>query len=72
MSDNAMLILAALCLVAFVGAVAAVLKGWTGWIELKRAELTRRAPPPGEERTDIAELRVRVKKLEAIAACVDL
>lgn len=48
------------------------LRMWQGWLDLKRAELDRRAPPQGEERVEIAELRARVKQLEAIAACVDL
>ena len=48
------------------------LRMWQGWLDLKRAELDRRTPPQGEERVEIAELRARVKQLEAIAACVDL
>ncbi len=66
------IILATLGFGAFATAMMAALKGWQGWLDLKRMELTRRAGPPGEERIEIAELRVRVKQLEAIAACVDL
>ena len=42
----------------------AALRGWNGWLDLKRAELGRR----GEE----ADLKERIRKLEAIAAGVDL
>jgi hypothetical protein len=48
------------------------LKMWQGWLDLKRAELGNRRVPAGEEKVDIAELRVRVRQLEEIAACVDL
>jgi hypothetical protein len=72
MSDNAALILAAFGLAAFAAAVAALHNAWHGWLKLKRIELDRRDAPPGEDRADIAELRVRVKQLEAIAACVDI
>jgi hypothetical protein len=66
------LILSSFSLAAFGAALMAGLRGWQGWLELKRAELQKRQPPAGEERGDIAELRVRVKQLEAIAACVDI
>jgi len=66
------LILAGLGFAAFAAALVAALRMWQGWLDLKRAELARGAPPAGEERVEIAELRARVKQLEAIAACVDL
>lgn len=66
------LILAAFGFAAFAAALMATLRMWQGWLDLKRAELTRKAPAQGEERGEIAELRARVKQLEAIAACVDL
>jgi hypothetical protein len=67
------LILAALSFAAFAAALMAGLKMWQGWLDLKRAELgDKRAPAGGEEKVDIAELRVRVRQLEEIAACVDL
>jgi len=51
------------------------LRGWRGWLELKRAELDRRdgdiAPQAGS-RIEIANLKERIRKLEAIAAGVDL
>ena len=69
---NSTLILAGFGFAAFAATLMAALRGWQGWLDLKRAELTRRTPTAGEERGDIAELRVRVKQLEAIAACVDI
>jgi hypothetical protein len=54
----------------------AALKGWQGWLELKRFELTHdaadRTLPPAGNRIEIADLRERVRKLEAIAAGIDL
>lgn len=66
------LILSAFGFAAFAAALMAALKMWQGWLDLKRAELSRKAAPAGEERGEIAELRVRVRQLEAIAACVDI
>ena len=54
---------------------------WKGWLELKRQQLTAGGPgatddmmPVGQvgSRIELADLRERVKKLEAIAAGVDL
>jgi hypothetical protein len=64
-------VLAALGTAAFAG-----LKGWNGWIELKRMELTHSVAdhglPPAGNRIELADLRERVRKLEAIAAGIDL
>ena len=52
------------------------LKAWNGWLDLKRYELTHdaadRTLPPATGRIEIADLRERVRKLEAIAAGIDL
>jgi hypothetical protein len=54
----------------------AALKGWQGWLELKRLELSQaagdRTLPPATGRIELADLRERVRKLEAIAAGIDL
>ena len=54
----------------------AALKGWQGWLELKRFELSHaagdRTLPPAGNRIEIADLRERVRKLEAIAAGIDI
>jgi len=65
------LILASFGLAAMGAMLMAVLRMWQGWIDLKRAELAPKPPRAGEERVEIAELKVRVRQLEAIAACVD-
>ena len=66
--------LTGLCIVA-----AAMLRGWQGWLELKRSELEGHHGPRPEEgssmgaaRIELADLKERIKKLEAIASGVDL
>lgn len=64
-------VLAALGTAAFAG-----LKGWNAWLELKRVEITRSLAeghlPPTGNRIELADLKERVRKLEAIAAGIDL
>lgn len=54
----------------------AALRGWNGWLDLKRAELGRRfeegVSPSASARIEVADLKERIRKLEAIAAGVDL
>jgi hypothetical protein len=55
----------------------AALKGWQGWLDLKRLELAGaepRAPSHGgmAERIELADLKERIRKLESLAACIDL
>jgi hypothetical protein len=64
---------------AAVGIVAMTsLSGWRGWLALKRQELDVHAPaaepvgPSMTARIEIADLKERIRKLEAIAAGVDL
>ncbi len=66
-------------MLAAIGLVAlASLRGWREWIELKRAELDAMQPgkelpnPSAVSRIEVADLKERVKKLEAIAAGIDL
>jgi hypothetical protein len=69
-------VLAASVIVALAAASWAGLKAWNGWLELKRFELTHdaadRTLPPATGRIEIADLRERVRKLEAIAAGIDI
>jgi hypothetical protein len=59
---------------------AAGLSGWRGWLQLKHEELGERAAAGGASvstgtagsRIEIADLKERIRKLEAIAAGVDL
>jgi len=58
------------------GASIAGLKAWNGWLELKKLELAQavgdRGLPPAGGRIEIADLKERVRKLEAIAAGIDI
>lgn len=66
-----------ICIIAFV-----LLRAWQGWLELKRQELDRRLRGPGPEieggagvgaaRIELADMKERIKKLEAIASGVEL
>lgn len=67
--------LAGLAMITF-----AMLAGWRGWLSLKQQELVRgehQAMPAiagasASARIEIADLKERIRKLEAIAAGVDL
>lgn len=58
----------------------ATLAGWRGWLALKRQELAivrdpgnaGPAAPNASARIEIADLKERIRKLEAIAAGVEL
>ena len=57
----------------------AALTGWRGWLAYKAQELGVHhdahdipAPPSASARIEIADLKERIRKLEAIAAGVDL
>jgi hypothetical protein len=58
------------------GVSIAGLKAWSGWLELKKMELTQitgeRGLPPASGRIEMADLKERIRKLEAIAAGIDL
>ena len=62
-------------LIGLAIAVFAGLRGWQGWLELKRLELAghRQEPrSPAMDMIEMADLKERIRKLEAIASCVDL
>ena len=63
-------------IVAIAIAAVACLKGWQGWLELKRMELASGRADAGMPQThgriELADLTERVRKLEAIAAGIDL
>ena len=52
------------------------LKAWNGWLDLQRFELTHEAAdrglPPASGRIEMADLKERIRKLEAIAAGIDM
>ena len=73
------LVIAAATLTGIVIIAAALLRAWQGWLELKRRELDGHTAPRAEEgssigaaRIELADLKERIKKLEAIASGVDL
>jgi hypothetical protein len=69
-------VLSASVIAGLSGASIAALRAWNGWLELKKMELTQmageRGLPPATGRIEIADLRERVRKLEAIAAGIDI
>ena len=77
MSDPMTTITVASTALAALGiATFAALRGWQGWLEVRRLELSggKRTEPrsPAGDMIEMADLRERVRKLEAIAAVVDL
>jgi len=74
------LIPAAVALSALMIVSLVALRGWRDWIQLKREELAAghispaqdAAVPHAGSRIEIADLKERLRKLEAIAAGVDL
>lgn len=73
-------VMATSSLIAIIVIAAALLRGWQGWLELKRQELDRAAHRPatdegstiGTARIELADLKERIRKLEAIASGVEL
>jgi hypothetical protein len=70
---------AAVALTALTIMSLVALRGWRDWIQLKREELAANshlgqdaAVPHAGSRIEIADLKERLRKLEAIAAGVDL
>jgi hypothetical protein len=75
------LVLTAGLLMAVIVLAGAALRAWQGWLDLKRSELERVAAGRngGEEgssigtaRIELADLKERIRKLEAIASGVEL
>jgi hypothetical protein len=72
----ALLALVTAALLALGMAAGAALKGWRGWLELRRLEIAggRRmepAAPSAAGRIELADLKERVRKLEAIASGIE-
>jgi hypothetical protein len=67
---TALAVTAMLCLAAS--------RAWNGWLALKRLEIAARAAPPDAVedgvgvRIELADVRERLKKLEALASVVEL
>ena len=81
---NFYLTMAAAALAAVTIVALALLHGWKGWLALKHAEMAHGAKARGEDdaeveaapsavtRIEMADIKERLRKLEAIAAGVDL
>ncbi len=71
-----MMAMASFGLVALGITIFAALKGWQGWLDLKRMELAgagrREGRGPAMEMIEMADLKERIRKLESIASCIDL
>jgi hypothetical protein len=77
---NQDLLIATTGLLGLAVVAATALKGWQGWLALKDRELQHHRPlreieggaGEGAARIEIADLKERIRKLEAIASGVDL
>ncbi len=73
-------LIAACALIGLLAVAATLLRGWQDWLALKSRELElrrvpveiERAPREGAARIEIADLKERIRRLEAIANGVDL
>ena len=69
-------VLSASVIAGLGGVSVACLKAWNGWLEFNKMELAQatgdRGLPPATGRIEMADLKERVRKLEAIAAGIDL
>lgn len=69
------LLTAAFAVIGVTAVSLVVLRGWRDWISLKTRELEQRrdeSPPSTTSRIEVADLKERIRKLEAIAAGVEL
>lgn len=82
-SIDPVIVIALTCLTGISVVMFALLRAWQGWLELKRRELERREAASekdpensglsvGAARIELADLKERIKKLEAIASGVEL
>lgn len=75
---SAYLVVSATSLAGLLIVAVAALKGWRGWLELKTRELDglpreiEHNTAAGMVRIELSDLKERIRKLEAIAAGVDL
>lgn len=66
-------LIAVAALVGLVIVAAALLRAWNGWLAFKRLELQHRhGDMPAVGLIEVADLKERIRKLEAIASGVDL
>ncbi len=77
MSPDALVILSTASLAGLATLSAVFAWSWKGWLDLRRHALDRERGYGGDvpavaNRIDLADLKERIRKLEAIAAGVDL
>lgn len=69
-------LIAATALIGLVIIGALALKGWQGWLDVRKLELASYRDdlpmPATGNRIEMADLKERIRKLEAIAAGIDL
>ena len=73
--DDSLLILSAASLIGLTVLAAVFAWSWKAWLDLRRHQVdhgSRSDVPAVANRIDLADLRERIRKLEAIAAGVDL
>lgn len=72
----AYLIAAISCITVVTLLCLTALRAWQGWLDYRKAELERPAAdgvaPSANMRIELADLKERIRKLEAIAAGVDI
>ena len=72
------LVIAAAALVGLAIVAVTLLRIWHGWLDLQRGRMDtvsgtdREGSPLGAARIELADLKERIRKLEAIASGVDL
>lgn len=69
MPDIALIAVAAVVVAVSLAALAA-LRGWQDWLELRREQLAS-GTGPSRSASELAELRQRVRRLEAIASGIE-
>ncbi len=73
MTDATLIPFAAAALLATGMTAAAALRGWCEWLSLREAQLrSGRGDVRSKERSEVAALRARIRRLEAIADGADL
>ena len=75
MSFETITVMAAAALLGLVILAHTMLRAWHGWLDLKRAEFAQSSDHPlhhAASMIDLSDFRERLRKLEAIAAGVDL
>ncbi len=74
---TSLLMIAGLSFAALLTVSLIALRGWRDWLQFKHAEIGAAAPrdlpsPSGNARIEVADLKERVRKLEAIASGIEL